>query len=304
MIDQYKEQYKKETEQIHAPIDLIVRTKEAVRKEEARMQGERRAQAAESGIQEVPAVRKKRSRGVASHSWAYALTAAAAILVLVSVSMMMRGLRMSGADTAVYESAAETEELAVEEESDAAFEETGMAAGAALDEGAVTEEAAGAAFDEEAQTESAAAAVPEEDAAAFEEDIMEEPEMEMYSDSGASTGAGGMRSAADEAELSLESKETENSMSQKQELAKEIMDAAAPKDITIEKVGEKPDFADRADAESKTYAGLVFQVVKEKGGWAAYVEKENGDGYVIRGEAETMEAFLEAGATFFFHEGY
>ncbi len=287
MIDQYKEQYKKETEQIHAPMDLIVRTKEAVRKEEARMQGERRAQAAESGIQEVPAVRKKRSRGVASRSWAYALTAAAAILVLVSVSMMMRGLRMSGADTAVYESAAETEELAVEEESDAAFEETGMAAGAALDEGAVTEETAGAAFDEEAVTEEAAAA--------FEEDIMEVPEMEMYSDSGASTGAGGMRSAADEAELSLESKETENSMSQKQELAKEIMDAAAPKDITIEKVGEKPDFADRADAESRIYEGLAFQVVKEKGGWAAYVEKENGNGYVIRGKAETVEMFLEAG---------
>lgn len=303
MIDQYKEQYKKETEQIHAPIDLIVRTKEAVRKEEARMQGERRAQAAESGIQEVSAAPKKRSRSVASRSWAYAMTAAAAILVLVSVSMMMRGLRMSGADTAVYESAAETEELAVEEESDAAFEETGMAAGAALDEGAMTEEAAGAAFDEEAQTESAAAAVPEEDAAAFYEEILEEP-MSEDSDSGASTGAGGMRSAADEAELSLESKETENSMSQKQEAEREIKDAAAPKDITIEKVGERPDFADRADAESRTYEGLVFQVVKEKDGWVAYVEKENGDGYVIRGKAETMETFLEAGATFFFHERY
>lgn len=293
MIDQYKEQYKKETEQIHAPIDLIVRTKEAVRKEEARIQGERGAQAAESGIREVPAARKKRSRGAASRSLAYALTAAAAILVLASVSMMMRGLRKSGADTAVYESAAETEETAIEEESDAAFDETGMAAGAALDEGAVTEAAAGAAFDEEAQTEAAAAAAPEEEAAAFEEDIMEEPEMEMYSDSGASTGAGGMRSAADE--VPLESKETENSMSQKQELAKEIMDAAAPKDITIEKVGEKPDFADRADVESRTYEGLVFQIVKENDGWAAYVEKENGDGYVIRGNAETMEAFLEAG---------
>lgn len=291
MIDQYKEQYKKETEQIHAPIDLIVRTKEAVRKEEARIQGERRAQAAESGIQEVPAAGKKRSRGVTSRSWAYALTAAAAILVLASVSMMMRGLKNAGADMVAYESAAETEELAVEEESGAAFDEMDMAADAASDEGAVTE----AAFDEEAQTESAAAAAPEEEAAAFEEDIMEEPEMEMYSDSGASTGAGGMRSAADEAELSLESKETENSMSQKQELAKEIMDAAAPEDITVEKAGERPDFADRADAESRTYEGLAFQVVKEKGGWAAYVEKENGDGYVIRGKAETMEMFLEAG---------
>lgn len=291
MIDQYKEQYKKETEQIHAPIDLIVRTKEAVRKEEARIQAERGVQAAESGIQKAPAARKKRSRGAASRSWAYALTAAAAILVLASVSMMMRGLRKSGADTAVYESAAETEELAVEEESGAAFDETSMAADAASDEGAVTEAAAGAAFDEEAQTESVTAAAPEEEAEAFREDIMEEPESEA-SDSGAATG--GMRSAADE--LSLELKETENSMSQKQEAEREIKDAAAALEgVTIEKVGEKPDFANRADAESRTYEGLVFQVVKEKGGWAAYVEKENGDGYVIRGEAETMEAFLEAG---------
>lgn len=288
MIDQYKEQYKKETEQIHAPIDLIVRTKEAVRKEEARIQAERGAQAAEAGIQEVPAVGKKRSRGAASRSWAYALTAAAAILVLVSVSMMMRGLKNAGADMTAYESAAETEEFAVEEESEAAFDETGMAADAASDEGAVTEAAAGAAFDEEAQTESAA---PEEEAAAFKEDIMEEPQSEA-SDSGAATG--GMRSEADE--LSLELKETENSMSQKREAEREIKDAAAAlEDVTIEKVGEKPDFANRADAESRTYEGLVFQVVKEKGGWAAYVKKENGDGYVIRGKAETLEAFLEAG---------
>ena len=40
---------------------------------------------------------------------------------------------------------------------------------------------------------------------------------------------------------------------------------------------------------------MVFQIVEEENGWAAYVESGNGDGYVIRGEAESVEAFLEEG---------
>ncbi len=44
MTDQYLDQYKKETAQIHAPMDLIERTKAAVREEEERILSERTAQ--------------------------------------------------------------------------------------------------------------------------------------------------------------------------------------------------------------------------------------------------------------------
>ncbi len=37
MMDQYKEQYNRETEQIHAPAELIARTKAAMREEEKRI---------------------------------------------------------------------------------------------------------------------------------------------------------------------------------------------------------------------------------------------------------------------------
>lgn len=45
-MDQYKEQYKKETEQIHAPADLIAKTKAAMRQEEVRIRRELAVQVA------------------------------------------------------------------------------------------------------------------------------------------------------------------------------------------------------------------------------------------------------------------
>ena len=40
MMDQYKNQYKEETSQIHAPSDLLERTRQAVAEEEKRLQAE------------------------------------------------------------------------------------------------------------------------------------------------------------------------------------------------------------------------------------------------------------------------
>lgn len=40
MMDQYKNQYKEETSQIHAPADLLERTRQAVSEEEKRLQAE------------------------------------------------------------------------------------------------------------------------------------------------------------------------------------------------------------------------------------------------------------------------
>ena len=43
-MEQYREQYREETAQVHAPIDLIEKTKAAVRAEEERILRERTAQ--------------------------------------------------------------------------------------------------------------------------------------------------------------------------------------------------------------------------------------------------------------------
>lgn len=107
MTDQYKEQYQKETEQIHAPADLIARTKAAMREEEMRMQRKRSRQMAElTGWEVKPVVQgpgfaeKKRDWNRTARRWAYPLTAVAVIFILASVSLMMRGLRNLESDSA------------------------------------------------------------------------------------------------------------------------------------------------------------------------------------------------------------
>ena len=71
--------------------------------------------------------------------------------------------------------------------------------------------------------------------------------------------------------------------------------AADATNITIEKVAEKPDFCRRSDVEAHIFEGEIFHVAEEESGWAAYVEVENREKYVICGEAQDLEAFLEAG---------
>lgn len=66
-----KEQYREETSQIHAPSDLVQKTRDAMRQEEQRLKKERR--------------RYRVSR------WTLPLSAAAAVVVLLTVTMVMRG---------------------------------------------------------------------------------------------------------------------------------------------------------------------------------------------------------------------
>lgn len=63
--------------------------------------------------------------------------------------------------------------------------------------------------------------------------------------------------------------------------------------VKIKEVDEKPDFYDNPDAEDIVYEGLTFRVMQEEEEWAAYVETEEGTAYVICGEAEELEEFLE-----------
>lgn len=297
MTDQYKDQYKKETEQIHAPADLIARTKAAVREEEARIQREFAAQEAElagqpakPAVQQVFAVQKKRGWSATARKWAYPLSAAAAIIVLASVSMMMRGLGKSSSDSAPsFESAAVADSGAAE-----------SAAAGAAEEGAFDE-----AFPEESAAVTESAAVDTEAEAAEEFAVEKAAGAVAETDDAASDMGMAFADAAGEAETAEETKraadglsagegEIENSMSQKQE-AEEMAEDMAAAEITVEKIWKKPAFVNRKDTESRSYENMVFQIVEEKDGWAAYVESENGGGYVIRGEAESMDAFLEAG---------
>lgn len=287
-MDQYKEQYKKETEQIHAPADLIARTKAAVRQEEARIQ---REQAERPAAQEASAAPQKSSRGTAARRWAYPLSAAAAIIVLASVSLMMRGLGKSASESSAYEMAAGADSGGEESAVESAFDE------AAAEEFAAEKE--GTAADRETGTAGVAELTDDKETAgavAEAEDMVTEMETASADAAEAAEPAEETKRAAASDGLSAGEGEIENVMSQKQEAKEMLADTAAPTpEITVEKVWKKPAFVNRKDIESRTYEGMVFQIVEEKDGWAAFVESENGGGYVIRGEAESVETFLEEG---------
>lgn len=269
IMEQYKEQYKIETEQIHAPAELIARTKAAMREEEARIRRDLALQDTGAGRKGVSA------RGFNIRKWAYPLTAAAALLILVSVSAMMRGLR-SG-DMSMSEAPA----------SDTAMEsESSAMSGADLDGGMA---AAGAAMD--------MAAAP----AAESENLSEEMGAV---ENAVSDTAGFAESAEDAIVESGESKEAEKKFSDtERSVAEEATTAeggaqsgsAAAESITIEKAARKPDFCASPDTETHVFDGQTFQVAETEDGWEAYAETKDGGKYVIRGEAEDLQTFLEIG---------
>ena len=282
-MEQYREQYRKETAQVHAPMDLIERTKAAVRAEEERILRERTAQ---QGMRQPEMVGPgvtyadyaKYGKTSSIRKWTYPLTAAAALLILVSVSLTMRGLKSGdmapAADTA-YSGMAESG--AVYEES-AEFD-AGLAEGAAeaavemADEEAADMEAA------VAETESAAAEAPSEDRAPAINEVQK------------------AMSAADGTSDTGESNAAKEEAKQDQETAMEdsLADMAADRDsVMIEKVEKKPAFCDLPDTKTYVYEEETFIVRKEKAGWVAYVETEKGAGYLFRGEMEDVEEFLEA----------
>ncbi|MBD5508776.1 MAG: hypothetical protein HDR05_12225 [Lachnospiraceae bacterium] len=283
-MEQYREQYREETAQVHAPIDLIERTKAAVRAEEERLLRERTAQ---SGMRQPemagPGVTyadyAKYGKTSSIRKWTYPLTAAAALLILVSVSLTMRGLKSENAPMALSpafdgtaESGAAYEESA---EFDAGFAEEAAEATVEMEEeeGADLERAAGA-------TESAAAEAPAADMAP----AINETQKAM--------------SAADDTAGTEGSNAIKEETKQNQETDREedlLADMAADKDsIIMEKVEKKPAFCDLPDTKTYVHEEETFIVRKEKAGWVAYVETGNGAGYMFRGDMEDVEEFLEA----------
>lgn len=283
-MEQYREQYRKETAQVHAPMDLIERTKAAVRAEEERILRERTAQPGMrqpemAGPRVTYADYAKYGKTSSIRKWTYPLTAAAALLILVSVSLTMRGLKSENAPMALSpafdgtaESGAAYEESA---EFDAEFAEEAAEATVEMaeEEGADLERAAGAA-------ESAAAEAPAADMAP----AINETQKAM--------------SAADDTSGVEGSNAIKEEEKQNQETDREedlLADMAADKDgVMIEKVEKRPAFCDLSDTKTYVYEDETFIIRKEKAGWVAYVETEKGAGYLFRGEMEDVEEFLEA----------
>lgn len=291
-MEQYREQYREETAQVHAPIDLIEKTKAAVRAEEERIlrerttqPGMRQAEMAEPRV--TYADYAKYGKTSSLRKWTYPLTAAAALLILLSVSLTMRGLKSvdmaPAADTAYSgspENGAAYEESA---EFDAGFAEE--AAEAAMPTESVVEMAEEEAGDMEpaagtAENESAAAEAPAEDRAPAINEVQK------------------AMSAADDTVGAEESNAVKEEEKQNKETDREedlLADMAADRDsVMIEKVEKKPAFCDLPDTETYVYEKETFIVRKEKASWVAYVETENGAGYMFRGEMEDVEEFLEA----------
>lgn len=284
-MEQYREQYREETAQVHAPTDLIERTKAAMRVEEERLIRERMAQ---SGMHQPKMTEPKVTyedyakygRKSSLRKWTYPLTAAAALLILLSVSLTMRGLKSENmaapaADTSYSGSA----------ESGAAYEESAdLDLGFAESVAEATVETA----EEEADMAPAAEAPAAEAPAADMAPSVNELQKAM------SATADMAENAASDAEESIAAKEEEK---QNQEINRvdSLADMAAGKNgITMEKVEKKPAFCDLPDVKTYVYEEETFIVRKEKAGWAAYVETGNGAGYLFRGEMEDVEEFLEA----------
>lgn len=303
IMDQYKEQYRKETEQIHAPAELIARTKAAMREEEARIRREFALQGAGTESRGISAVAgpamvlaggRNYGKGFNVRKWAYPLTAAAALFILVSVSLMMRGLK-SG-DMAMDMGASETS-------GGADLDGGMMAAGAAMDFEGTAETAEDASADEMILAEAEMAAAP----AAEMEDMSESASAV---ENAASETAEFSESVQETAVEKAESEEARKNEGQRKfsdtekNMAEDTVPAesgaqsggvAETESITIERVVKKPDFCGRPDTGKHVFEGQTFQVAEEGSGWMAYAETGDGGKYVIRGEAEDLETFLEMG---------
>lgn len=270
--DAYQSKYREETAQIHAPLSLIEKTKAAVREEEKRLA----MAGAAPVVQGMPVSnvdRQKQVRVFSVRKWAYPLTAAAAILILASVSLTLRGLksvRMSdGAMPAAMDETAE---------SGAVYENTVESADAGYAE-AVAEEPADYELAEAPAAEESFTVNGEmlEEAAA--EDIMADmAEGEAEETDGLSRGdAAKLASLAEEKSME------------------------AVEDYTMEKVAKRPARFNGSAVKIRRYEGNTFRILEtastdyqEMTAWEAYVETASKEGYVICGEAETVEDFLAA----------
>lgn len=275
-----KDQYRKETSQIHAPADLIQRTKQEMQQEEQRLkESETRTGRPdstadiESGIA-VESPKKTPNIPRRIFRWTLPLTAAASILILLSVSTVMRS---SKSDSSASDMMAESEyakdmgmQLGEADIAEEAVEEKEML----INESPVRP-------DKNDMAEDYAMAEATEDAAYPEEmNPMQNAESEVSEESETSAGYQDMEAKKDKAE-------TADVMNRGEAAGQE-----QGSEIEITGIEEEPDFYDSPDTKSYLYRNLLFWLIQEDEGWTAYVSVR-GDKYVISGVIADREEFLE-----------
>ena len=266
-------QYNKETSQIHAPADLIRRTKEAVREEEQRIAREKLQPMASDMVKSGGVARPKRSYAKV-YRWALPVAAAALCLIMLNVGVMRLGGDMSKmqSDTSM--------DMASGAASDSGSGDNGM--GMQFGAAGMYEEAAeepvgksGAAFD-------TATGIVEQAAAA--DDAYESADY----DGGQVAESGSGASAVSEESGSYQDSEYE-------EAENSYIESIYGRDLWIEEVEEVPSayFYANTDTESIIIDGTVLYVAQDSDDtWIAYV-KIGGHKYVVRGELTEDDLTLE-----------
>lgn len=298
--DKYKDQYTKETSQIHAPADLIQRTKQAVSEEEKKLKMENDS-ATEIQKQKRQISRQKLSR------WTV-LAAAAAVLVLVlnmSVMLWNRGARLPQMDSGSGMEAGGSyagdpgmngsSELSAEESTGKASDGAELAGSTEITEGA--EESDGA---ESAMPETGDFAAQQKKPA-----IRDEINADKSASSSSDRGGGDELAESDRAQQYDSTSgapviDTENSVEQKYEKRE-----SAPVQITIKEVKATPDFCNDSDTKRIVCHGIAFYIAEdmdeddtadmsaaESTTWKAYAEY-NGGRYIITGQASDQNEFSE-----------
>ncbi|MGN0279314.1 MAG: hypothetical protein ACI4C4_08170 [Lachnospiraceae bacterium] len=270
-----KDQYRKETSQIHAPADLIQKTKQAMQQEEQRLKESEKRICGPDSIADIQngitVDRSKRTynfpRGI--FRWTLPLAAAASILILLSVSTVMRS---SKSDSPASDMMAESE---YEKNMGMQLSEADVAEEAAEENEMLINESP-AKPDRKDMAEDYAMAEAAEDAAYPEE--MNPMQNEASEESETSAGYQDMEAKKDKAE-------TADVMNRGEAAGQGL-------EIEITAVEEEPDFYDSPDTESFLYRNLLFWLIQDDEGWTAYVSVR-GDKYVIFGAIADREEFLE-----------
>lgn len=258
-----KEKYQKEIGQVHAPADLIRRTKEAVQAEEQRVlsEGAMHKTAAQAAANKTAGETAKEPRG-RKYRQALPLTAAAALCIaLLSISVIGIGGRTDKSASGGSANMTVNKDIAMDMAKGASEAEAGADAG-------TVDMAAG-------QTQ------------------------EAEIDAGAADAVGALPESASAAKESLEvtngGMAAEDAMA---DMAESYIDSAYGDCFKIETMDDMPSFAGESEWESVTVHGVGFQVTcREDGAWCAYTTESSGKIYVISTdltkEELSREDFLE-----------
>ena len=278
-------QYKQETSQIHAPADLIRRTKQAMLEEELRLQREKAQTSftAWSSDKLVPEseginvdlpknrVQTDRQSAIGSgkiYRWALPVAAAAMVLLLINVTSGMVGKRFNKSSSGA---APASDDTAAYDMAEAAAEET---------------------FDDADMT------VAEQK---YSEGVMADQSADRYenSNAGAAYDSGADMAAEDNYEPEEAAKAAEY---EDESIRKEINDGAGMNnmdgvsedvyaaDLTVTEVTEAPAFVDDGDTECIMVHGIRIYVIRESSGqWSAYA-RVNQVNYVVTGGENITDA--------------